>query len=212
MARHQAALPPLKIDKTILMETLRRSNPQEPVERLDPIGDRMAALMEAAMQVVVASAGRDVQFLGLGAPDVPVTALEGEGLGAPLDRQGADEALDTVTVRTPLGSWAGEVLSSQAVADRLGVSKTTVNNWRQDAAVIALPKGRRNFVYPLAQFRDGEVLPGIAEVLAAAGGDSRVAWRWLLTAHVDFDGAPPLAALQQGAREAVVAAADRSLG
>lgn len=210
MAHQQSAQPPLTIDKQILLETLHRSNPLEPVERLDPLGDRMAELMAAALRVVTASTGRAVRIVDVEAgSSESVSMLTGEGLGKPLTDRAASAALDQLTVATPLEAWAGEVLSSQAVATRLGLSKTSINNWRQDSAVIALPKGRRNYVYPVAQFRDHAVLPGIDGVLAAAGGDSRVAWRWLMTPHVDFDGKPPLTALQAGQAEAVVAAARR---
>jgi hypothetical protein len=70
--------------------------------------------------------------------------------------------------------------------------------------LLALPKGGDR-VFPAFQFKDGDIVPGLSEVLAALETDSPfVALSFLLSRSPDFGGLTAIEALQAGDREAVV--------
>ncbi|AZU04747.1 hypothetical protein X907_2232 [Glycocaulis alkaliphilus] len=141
-------------------------------------------------------------------PHIP----SGSELGRPLSRADADARRKQMALPMSLESWAGICVGPSELAARFEISRTTLNNWRRDGLVIAFPRGRRAHVYPVSQFADNAPLDGIREVLDFADGDPKVAWRWLLTPHHAFAHRAPLEALKDGNREAVVRAAEYSLG
>ena len=135
---------------------------------------------------------------------------KGEGLGQPLTAEQIAEQKKSLS-RTPYSDWAGELLDPSEAAKALGVSRTTLNNWKQDGEIIALPKGKTHSVIPMAQFEEGSILSGIKEVLAAAYGNKIAAWRWLVYPHVDFDGDAPIDSLRDGKVDEVARLAAVSL-
>ncbi len=140
-------------------------------------------------------------------------ALEGDGLGDILSPEQGRQALRAHATDLPPERWAGEVAKPTELAKRLGISRATLDNWRRDGVVLALPKGLRSHVYPVAQFdADGVPLKGLREVLALTDGKAGVAWRWLVTPHVDFNSERPLNALNRGEVVDVENAAQRDFG
>ena len=137
--------------------------------------------------------------------------LAGKGLGEPLSETDADKALANITRAVPVENWAGEVLSANEAAARLDITRSAINNWRQKAQVLSWPTGLNEHQYPAEQFKDGRVLKGIADVIAIQP-NGRVAWRWMRTPHVDFDGGTPLNALRHEIVEEVRDAALRRFG
>ena len=135
---------------------------------------------------------------------------KGEGLGQPLTAEQISERKKKLT-RTPYSDWAGELLGPSEAAEVLGVSRSTLNNWKRDGEIIALPKGKTHSVIPMAQFEEGSILSGTKEVLAAAYGNNITAWRWLVYPHVDFDGDPPIDFLRAGKVDEVARLAEVSL-
>lgn len=140
------------------------------------------------------------------------TALRGQGLPTPLSSEDGIAELRRRSVQVPIDQWAGEVLGPTKAAEVLGVRRSTLDNWRTKGVIIALPKGKAAHVIPMAQFAEGRPVPGIDRVLEIAHGAASVAWSWLVTPHVDFDGKPPLHALSEGREKEVWAAAERSIG
>ena len=134
----------------------------------------------------------------------------GEGLGQPLTAEQISERKKKLS-RTPYSDWAGELLGPSDAAEALDVSRSTLNNWKRDGEIIALPKGKTHSVIPMAQFEEGSILSGIKEVLAAAHGNKIGAWRWLVYPHVDFDGDAPIDALRDGKVDEVARLAEVSL-
>ena len=70
---------------------------------------------------------------------------------------------------------SGGVLRADEAQTRLGVTRATLQSWRDTKKVIALPLSDGSFGYPVAQFAPPATdlerprpLPGIAEVLAAS--------------------------------------------
>lgn len=61
---------------------------------------------------------------------------------------------------------AGGVLTSEEVAELLGVSRQAVDKRRSANQLFALTQGRRGYQYPGFQFEDGKALPGLDKVLA----------------------------------------------
>lgn len=116
-----------------------------------------------------------------------------------------------VARREALLAEAGGVLSPGEVAERTGMSRQTVNNWRRKGQVIALPRGRRDFAFPACQFVEGRLPPGLDRVLAASALRHPLSQlEMLLAPSPRMDGASPLALLQAGRVEDAVAVAAAS--
>ena len=95
-------------------------------------------------------------------------------------------------------------LETGQVCGLLGVTRETVRKKVDRKQLLALPKGGDR-VFPAFQFKDGDVVPGLSEVLAALQTDSPfVALSFLLSRSPDFSGLTAIEALQAGDREAVV--------
>ena len=107
----------------------------------------------------------------------------------------------------------GPFLDTEGVSALLhGVSKHAVWQRVRGRRLLALKTGSGRLVYPLSQFRDGAPLPGLADVLTAAGYDPArpaTGWAvasWLATHDPDLGGTPR-ALLAAGRLEPVLAAA-----
>ncbi len=86
----------------------------------------------------------------------------------------------------------GGALSVQQVAQLLGISRQAVDKRRRERTLLAVLRGS-DFHYPVAQFTDGEVVPGLREVLAAIGPEGPWGTLDFLTAADDeLEGASPL--------------------
>jgi hypothetical protein len=92
---------------------------------------------------------------------------------------------------------AGPFLDTEGVTAVLaGVSRQAVSLRVRARRLLALRTGSGRLVYPLWQFRDGAPLPGLGEVLDAAGYDPErpvTGWAiasWLATEDPDLGGAP----------------------
>jgi hypothetical protein len=148
-----------------------------------------------------------------GRADLPARTLKltGGGHGALIDVEEGMRRLDAVAESAAPETWAeSALLGPEAIVERLGVSRSTLHNWRRDGRVIAVRKGLRNHVYPARQFAGKAPLAGIAEVLAIVG-DGDEAWEWLVTPNTHTEGQQPLTLLERGQVEAVRRAADSAL-
>jgi hypothetical protein len=126
--------------------------------------------------------------------------------------EGAEQELQAARVRglermAALRKAAEPVLESGEVGKLLGVSRETIRKKVDRHQLLALPKGGDR-VFPAFQFADGDVLPGVAEVLAALDTASVfVALSFFLSQHPAFDGRTAIQLLQAGEKDAVVAEA-----
>lgn len=137
--------------------------------------------------------------------------LTGEGIGKVLSERKGLEALRARAHASTPEDWAGPLAGIGDTAERIGVSRSTLDNWRRSGDIIALPKGKKAHSIPLQQFLDGRPLPGLARILEQAKSNPVVAWRWLVTPLEAF-GRAPIEALRDGMVEDVVEAAEWSLG
>jgi hypothetical protein len=72
-----------------------------------------------------------------------------------------------VTVKQRLLESAGGGLTSSQVASALGITRQAVDKRRSRRALLAVPTGSGEYLYPACQFTADGVIPGIAEVLQA---------------------------------------------
>ena len=107
-------------------------------------------------------------------------------------------------------SEQGRVLSISEAAEHLQVTRVTVYAWIEAKRLLAWRATRRGVLIPAEQIlRPGEVVPGIAEVLAVIP-DPESAWDFLdeESAYIDSEQSQrPIDALRAGKTDAVVAAA-----
>jgi hypothetical protein len=95
-------------------------------------------------------------------------------------------------------------LETGQVCDVLGVSRETIRKKVERKQLLALPKGGDR-VFPAFQFKDGDVVAGLADVLTGLGTHSPfVALAFLLSRSPHFGDRLAIQALQAGDLEAVV--------
>ena len=123
------------------------------------------------------------------------------GTGEPVSRQMAERASELQAML--IEDWAGEVAGSTYLEEKLRIPRSTLHRWQRRGEVIALRKGGRKHVFPLAQFVDGRPAPGISDVLAAIA-NPRLAWFWLTRPSTELDGRVPIEMLRQDMIEDVV--------
>jgi hypothetical protein len=99
--------------------------------------------------------------------------------------------------------WAGEVAGSTYLEEKLRIPRSTLHRWQRRSEVVALRKGGRKHVFPLAQFIDGRPVPGISEVLSVIP-NSRLAWFWLTRPSAELDGRVPIEMLREDQVEDVI--------
>ncbi|KRB34584.1 hypothetical protein ASD99_03075 [Mesorhizobium sp. Root695] len=102
--------------------------------------------------------------------------------------------------------WAGRVAGSTYLEENLRIARSTLHRWQRRGEVIALRKGGRKHVFPLAQFVDGRPVAGIRDVLSLIS-NPRLAWLWLTRPSAQLDGRVPIDLLRQDEVVEVVEAA-----
>lgn len=143
--------------------------------------------------------------------NAPQRRFEGAGMGAVLSLEDALQRLDASTVDDTSPDWAEtELLGAGEVADRLGVVRTSINNWRAAGKVIGFQKGVRNYVYPSRQFKDHGPVKGIERVLEHFSTPED-AWEWLVTPNRITHGEPPINLLHADQVDEVARAAEGAL-
>ncbi|PBC09909.1 antitoxin Xre/MbcA/ParS toxin-binding domain-containing protein [Mesorhizobium sp. WSM3859] len=105
-----------------------------------------------------------------------------------------------------LEDWAGEVAGSTYLEEKLRIPRSTLHRWQRRGEVVALRKGGRKHVFPLAQFVDGRPVLGISDVLSAIG-NPRLAWFWLTRPEPELSGRVPIEMLREDMVADVVRAA-----
>ncbi|MER8931136.1 XRE family transcriptional regulator [Mesorhizobium sp. M0859] len=102
-----------------------------------------------------------------------------------------------------------DMLSAEAFAKLLGMSRVTVNAKRQSGQVLGIDGAKRGFRFPVWQLdKDGRpfgTLPALHETL---GNSAWAVYRFLVSRHGALDGRTGLRALQQGDDASVLAAAE----
>lgn len=131
-------------------------------------------------------------------------SASGSDTGRPAAQPIAERAMDLQSML--IEDWAGEVAGSTYLEEKLRIPRSTLHRWQRRGEVVALRKGGRKHVFPLAQFIDGRPVPGISEVLSAIA-NPRLAWFWLSRPSPELDGRVPIGMLRDDMVEDVVRAA-----
>ncbi|MER9708460.1 DUF2384 domain-containing protein [Mesorhizobium sp. M0204] len=92
--------------------------------------------------------------------------------------------------------WAGAVAGPTYLEAHFGIPRSTLHWWQRHNDVVALRKGARKHVFPLAQFVDSRPVPGIRQVLSLIV-NPRPAWLWLTSPSPQLDGRIPIEMLRQ---------------
>ena len=100
-----------------------------------------------------------------------------------------------------------EMMSSDALARLLGVSRETVNSRRNEGSLLGLTNGTRVVRYPVWQLED-QVQPVIPDLLGILGNfDAWAVYLFITQESPLLDGRSPLEALRAGDRKPVLEAA-----
>ena len=103
--------------------------------------------------------------------------------------------------RALLGKY--KALGARKVAELLGISRQAVDKKRNTGALLAIKSGRE-YAYPSFQFKEGEILEGVQEVLKSLKvmGDW-TKFNFLVSRDSGLGNRTPLQALQEGEIEIV---------
>ncbi|MDQ0474772.1 antitoxin Xre/MbcA/ParS toxin-binding domain-containing protein [Labrys wisconsinensis] len=105
--------------------------------------------------------------------------------------------------RQALLAAAGGVVSAEAAGRVLGITRQAVDKRRRAGALLAVREGS-DWRYPVCQFGQGEVVPGLAEVVRGLGAAGPWATLdFLLAPDTALGGRTPLEALRSGDLDAV---------
>ncbi|TPN89705.1 DUF2384 domain-containing protein [Mesorhizobium sp. CU2] len=141
------------------------------------------------------------------ASDRPAASSQTSESAAPKPEAGRPLAERATALQSMLiEDWAGEVAGSTYLEEKLRIPRSTLHRWQRRGEVVALRKGGRKHVFPLAQFIDGRPVPGIGEVLSAIA-NPRLAWFWLTRPSPELGGRVPVEMLREDLVEDVVRAA-----
>jgi len=139
----------------------------------------------------------------------------GEAIVQELDYDSAYNLLQirSLGVEEEILAEEGGAISDAAFAKRLGLkSRQSVLNYRDAGKIFALPKGRRNFVYPSWQIHRRHLLPGlevVLKILFEKKTPPASILDFFLTEAEALDGKRPLDLLRAGEIEEVTLHAQR---
>jgi hypothetical protein len=137
--------------------------------------------------------------------------LQGAGIGPVVSASAGRKLLNAITIDDASADWVeSELAGAGDLVRRLKISRGTLDNWRKANKIIALPKGLRNFLYPLRQFDQRRSVPGLDRVVPFFASPEE-AWGWLVTPNRMTGGKPPVDKLREGEVALVVGAAEGAL-
>ena len=194
------------------IDVIVRTHPDQDHEQGATALTALLARLQRALQRIVGAAGDELVHRALARPSDMGAVID--LLGSTLPLLSAEQELDpdladqvsSLAVEDELIRRAGGLKTAKWVADYLAITPKSVAAKARRSEVLALTRGDRN-LYPAFQFQDGQVLPGLHELLEAlplTNGWSRLSF--LLTPDPGLDDRSPLEAFRTD-REAVLAIA-----
>lgn len=131
----------------------------------------------------------------------PLTVRTGGARGCAV-LKAQDQQSDSLRIE----DWAGAVAGPTDLEAHFGIPRSTLHWWQRHNDVVALRKGARKHVFPLAQFIDGRPAPGIRQVLSLII-NPRPAWLWLTSPSPRLGGRIPIEMRRQDLAAEVIRAA-----
>ena len=128
--------------------------------------------------------------------------------GTDPSRVEAKEAKRQLSRRTRVGEEK-ELLTSGELAERVGLkTRQSVHDWLRKGKIIGWLGAKRGYAFPADQLDDRGRPPEGLDQIVSRFEDGYAAWVWLTTPRPSLDGTKPLALLQKGESDRVVAAAE----
>ncbi|NGO54547.1 hypothetical protein [Allomesorhizobium camelthorni] len=169
------------------------------VTRPLPPADELTALAFEFVHRFAAEAARRLDVNAREAASSTVQAADAPGSVVP-------EAQNHQRDGMRIEDWAGQIAGPTHLEKHFGIPRSTLHWWQRHNDVIALRKGARKHVFPLAQFIDGRPTPGIRQVLASIS-NPRLAWMWLIRPSPLLNSRVPIEMLRKDLTEEVASAA-----
>ncbi|MBN9218233.1 MAG: DUF2384 domain-containing protein [Mesorhizobium sp.] len=166
---------------------------------IDAIHADLPGLAAKFVRALAAEAARRSEAGVAGADSLPSVPIANAETPPPLPQS---DDLESMLIE----DWAGRVAGSTYLEENLHIARSTLHRWQRRNDVVALRKGGRKHVFPLAQFVDGRPVAGLSEVQAQIG-NPRLAWLWLTRPAIQLDGRIPIDLLRADQVEEVVEAA-----
>jgi len=185
---------------------------EEKVNRLDmPALIRLAADLDITLPTKLKGAAATRRSGEPSKRAAQTIDFRGSGIGPAVSAGDGSRLLDVITTDNASSDWADtELLGAGDLADRLKVSRATLDNWRKTKKILGLRKGLRNFVYPARQFDRLSPIEGLDRI-ADFFPTPEDAWEWLVIPNRVTDDLPPIEQLRAGKIDGVVRAAEGAL-
>ena len=167
---------------------------------IDAIHADLPGLASKFVRALAAEAARRSEAGTSGATGLPPASLV--DIDGPASSPQRADDLESMLIE----DWAGRVAGSTYLEENLRIARSTLHRWQRRSEVIALRKGGRKHVFPLAQFVDGRPVAGIRDVQALIS-NPRLAWLWLTRPSAQLEGRTPIDLLRQDQVDEVVEAA-----
>lgn len=172
----------------------------------DPVQGALAARVLTLLARVIQEVGPAALGDAAGAPsdyDVLLRLLEYPEVAAVL-RAGDPQApsrLRWLRAREDLLQAEGGTIPVGEAAALLHLTRQAVDKRRRAGTLIGLDHGRRGYLYPVWQFTQEGILPGLQDILTTLAEDGLEGWdqlAYMLSGDPRLGGLRPLDALRQG--------------
>jgi excisionase family DNA binding protein len=208
----------LKVTKKAYRATARESASGRESSMAFPSGAR-GDVAKLAVQVVLESVGRMperaaeqilAEIRSASAPASRVMEWLQNGGRSRSDREQAiEQAFRRGDERRAAILRDPSLLTGEAAAERLGVSRETINKRAQQGKLLALQFGKRGKRYPQWQFEDGVAGTPLESVLVVLrSADAWQRFRFFTQLQPALGGRTPVEALRQGMADRVIRAAE----
>lgn len=164
------------------------------------------AVAEAAQRVLANTSPKKI----VGHTTDRVSLLEGQGIGELISATDLDNRIKELMEEESTDWAASELLGIMEASEKIGVARSTLDQWRRRNKVLAFSKGLRNFVFPMEQFEGSKPLPSL-ETIRLHLGDDEDAWEWLVTPERVMGNRKPIELLRDGRVDEVIRAAEGAL-
>lgn len=200
---------PARLSRQELLQGIRESLQAEADERLGTLDDMQLRRIHHARRAFVGFIDIAVDFVAATEPGLvdfdASSQLDRLRAGAP--QRGRRMTTEEIEAQQGVCNAAAPPASHVAAAEfgmQAGqAARQTVDRWRNQARVIALPRTGRGYLYPLDQLDENNQIPRGLSGLISAGGNGHALWRWLSSPHPQLGHDTPINALKAGKIEQV---------